>query len=97
MNKAARYKFRLYVAGDSPNSLQATANLRAFCAEHLPDLHQIEIVDVLHEPKRALDEGVFLTPTLVRLSPQPVRKIIGTLKESSVLLQLLESSPGSKA
>jgi len=97
MSKPVRYKFRLYVAGDSPNSLQATMNLKAFCAEHLPELHQIEIVDVLQEPKRALDEGILLTPTLVKLSPLPVRKIIGTLKDSSVLLQTFELSPGSKA
>jgi circadian clock protein KaiB len=97
MSKPVQYKFRLYVAGNSANSLQATMNFRVFCAEHLPELHQIEIIDVLLEPKRALEEGVFLTPTLVKLAPQPVLKIIGTLKESSDLLKSLQLYPRSKA
>ena len=65
MSRRAKIKFRLYVAGDAQNSTQAVANLRAFCRSHLPDLHDIEIVDVFREPKRALADGIFMTPTLV--------------------------------
>ena len=62
------FSFRLYIAGDAPNSLQAMANLTQLCETHLPDRHEIEIVDVLLDPKRALTESIFMTPTLVRYS-----------------------------
>lgn len=86
MRPPALFKFRLYVAGNSANSAEAAANLKRFCHDHLPDRHQIEIVDVLREPKRAVAEGVLLTPTLIKLSPAPVCKIVGTLSEASPLL-----------
>jgi circadian clock protein KaiB len=89
MNPPAIFKFRLYVAGDGPNSLQAEANLRALCREHLPERHEIEIVDVLREGQRALDDGVMMTPQLVKLSPAPVRKIVGTLSRRETVLQAL--------
>jgi circadian clock protein KaiB len=89
MNPGALFKFRLYVAGDTPNSTQAKSNLAAFCREKLPDRHEIEIVDVLREPKRALADGIFMTPTLVKLMPLPVRKIIGTLTQTASVLQAL--------
>jgi len=89
MTKPAHYKFRLYVAGDAPNSLQAVANLRALCREHLPERHEIEIIDVLHEPKRALADDVLLTPLLIKLSPSPVRTIIGNLSQLETALLTL--------
>jgi circadian clock protein KaiB len=89
MNGKARFTFRLYVSGDGPNSRQATANLRSLCNELLPDRHEIEVINVLREPKRALDDGVLLTPTLVKLSPAPVRRIVGTLNQREPLLQAL--------
>jgi len=89
MNEKAHFKFRLYVAGDAANSLQAVANLNAVCREHLPDRHEIEIVDVLREPQRALTDGVSLTPMLVKLSPAPIRKIVGSLSHKEPVLQTL--------
>jgi circadian clock protein KaiB len=83
------FKFKLYVAGDAPNSLQAVANLNAFCREHLPDRHQIEIVDVFREPKRALDDGVLLTPMLVKFLPTPICKIVGNLSQTQTVLLAL--------
>ena len=93
MKKRAFFNLRLYVAGDAPNSMQAVANLHALCREHLPGRHEIEIVDVLREPNRALDEGILLTPLLVRLSPDPIRKIVGNLSQSGPLMQMLELPP----
>ena len=83
------FKFRLYVAGDTQNSAQAIANLGALCRAHLPDQHEIEIVDVLREPKRALTDCIFMTPTLVKLTPSPFKKIIGTLRQTQVVLETL--------
>lgn len=89
MSRHAKFRFRLFVAGDAPNSAQAIANLKAFCKIHLPDRHEIEIVDVFREPKRALAEGIFMTPTLVTLTPPPVRRIVGTLSQTQTILLAL--------
>ena len=83
------FTFRLYVAGDSPNSSQAIANLAQICETHLPDRHEIEIVDVLLHPKRALTDSIFMTPTLVSESPYPGRRIVGTLSHTEPILQIL--------
>lgn len=83
------FTFRLYVAGDAPNSLLAMANLAQLCETHLPDRYQIEIVDVLLDPKRALTEAIFLTPTLVTDSPYPGHRIVGTLSHTEPILQIL--------
>jgi circadian clock protein KaiB len=83
------FKFRLYVAGDSPNSMLAVANLHACCREHLPAGHEIELVDVLREPRRALTDNILLTPMLVRLAPAPERRIVGNLSRREALLAAL--------
>jgi circadian clock protein KaiB len=83
------FSFRLYIAGDAPNSLQAMANLAQLCETHLPDRHEIEIVDVLLDPKRALTESIFMTPTLVTDSPYPGHRIVGTLSHTEPILQIL--------
>lgn len=89
MSRAEVFKFRLYVAGDSLNSVQARANLDALCRTHLADRSEIEIIDVFREPRRALTDGILMTPTLVKLAPFPVRKIIGTLSQTLTVLQSL--------
>jgi circadian clock protein KaiB len=89
MSKSPHFKFRLYVAGGSPNSAKAIANLQALCHEILNGRHEIEVVDVLKEPHRALDDGVLLTPMLVKLSPAPISKIIGSLNDRQPVLQAL--------
>ena len=83
------YLFRLYVTGDAPNSLQAIANLTELCETHLPDRHQIEIVDVLLDPMRALNEAIYMTPTLITESPYPGHRIVGTLSHTEPILQIL--------
>jgi circadian clock protein KaiB len=89
MSRRVMFKFRLYVAGDALNSAQAVANLDALCRANLPDRHHIEIVDVFRQPERALADRVFMTPTLVKLAPAPVRKIVGTLTQTRTVLQAL--------
>jgi len=89
MSKAAYFKFRLYVAGDSPNSAKAVFNLKSLCREILHERHEIEVVDVLHEPLRALQDGILLTPMLVKLAPSPVRKIVGSLNQREAVLQAI--------
>jgi circadian clock protein KaiB len=89
MTRRIIIKFRLYVAGDAQNSAQALANLSALCRAHLDGCHQIEVVDVFREPKRALADAIFMTPTLLRLTPSPVKRIVGTLSQTQVVLQTL--------
>ncbi len=86
MKKAVSFKLRLYVTGNGPNSTQAVSNLRAICQAHLPERHEVEVVDVLLEPKRALADGVVLTPMLIKVSPAPVRMIIGNLSQQKAAL-----------
>ncbi len=86
MSPDVTYQFRLYVAGDTANSAQALANLSALCRTWLPDRHAIEIVDVFKEPALALAEGIFMTPTLVKLAPSPGRRIVGTLSQTQTVL-----------
>lgn len=83
------YKFRLYVAGDATNSTQALINLKSLCLAHLPNRHHIEIVDVFREPDRALADGIFLTPTLLRLAPAPLRRIVGTLSNTQIVMHTM--------
>jgi circadian clock protein KaiB len=89
------HRFRLYVADDAPNSARAVANLTALCRDFLPGRHDIEIVDVFLHPERALEDAIFMTPTLVRLAPLPGRRIVGSLSQTQSVLQALglESPP----
>jgi circadian clock protein KaiB len=89
------FKFLLYVADDTQNSVIAVANLKALCRAHLPDRHEIEIVDVFKEPQRALADHIFMTPMLIRLAPAPVRRIIGTLSQPEKVLQAMGLEPGA--
>lgn len=89
MTRRSMYKFRLYVADDTMNSAQAAANLQALCKAHLPGRHEIEVVDVFKEPQRAILEGIRMTPTLLRLTPLPIRRIVGTLMDTQRVLETL--------
>jgi circadian clock protein KaiB len=89
MSKPDMFKFRLYVASDVQNSAQAVANLTALCQAYLRDRYEVEIVDVFREPKRALADGIFMTPTLVKLAPAPTSRIVGALNQIAPLLQAL--------
>ena len=76
----------LYVAGKAPNSVKAIANLEAICRRYLKDGYKLEIVDVCEHPRRALADGVVVTPTLVKVSPAPASNVIGNLSDTSSLL-----------
>jgi circadian clock protein KaiB len=89
MSRRAKFKFRLYVAGDAQNSALALANLAAICSTHLVNRNEVEIVDVFREPRRALADGIFLTPTLIKLAPLPIRKIVGTLSQLQAVILAL--------
>ena len=83
------YVFQIYVAGGAPNSVQALANLYAICRKHFPESHRIEVIDVLKEPLRALEEVILVTPTVVKVSPAPRQQIIGNLSQEEEVLRAL--------
>jgi circadian clock protein KaiB len=76
------YKLRLYVAGQTPKSIRAFANLKTLCEEHLKGRYQIEVIDLLEHPQLARGDQIVAIPTLVRRLPPPVRKIIGDLADT---------------
>jgi circadian clock protein KaiB len=82
-------RFRLYVAGDAQNSTVAMANLTALCRQYLDGRHEIEVIDVFKDPARALEDGVMMTPTLVRVGEAPMRRVIGNLSESAWVVHAL--------
>jgi circadian clock protein KaiB len=80
---------RLYIAGGAPNSVQAIANLDAICREYLKDGHKLEVVDVLEHPRRAMADGVLVTPSLTKLSPLPATNVVGNLSDKAKVLLAL--------
>lgn len=92
-NKNSLFRFLLYVADDTQNSVVAVDHLTAICKAHLPGRHEIEVVDVFKQPDRALADHVFMTPTLIRLAPSPVRRIVGTLSQQDKVLHALGLAP----
>jgi circadian clock protein KaiB len=80
---------RLYVAGQAPNSILAIANIKAICEGHYLPGYKLEIVDLMEHPLRGLQDGIVVTPTLVRLLPKPARKVIGTLSDQKQVLLAL--------
>ncbi len=83
------YRFRIFIAGGAPNSVQALANLYAICQKHFAASHRIEVVDILKDPLRALAEGILVTPTVVKLAPAPELQIIGNLSDEAEVLRAL--------
>jgi circadian clock protein KaiB len=77
-----QWELRLYVAGQSPKSIDAIVNLKRLCETHLAGLYRIEVIDLLENPRLSVDDQIVAIPTLVRKLPTPMRKIIGDLSNS---------------
>jgi circadian clock protein KaiB len=88
------WKLRLYVAGQTPRSMAALANLRKVCDEHLAGRYEVEIVDLLEQPQLAAGDQIVAIPTLVRSLPPPIRKIIGDLSNTDRVLVGLQLKQG---
>jgi len=87
------WELRLYVAGQTPKSLEAFANLKRICEEHLAGKYHIEVIDLLQNPQLARGDQILAIPTLVRRLPEPVRKIIGGLSNTERVLVGLDLRP----
>ena len=88
-----RWELRLYVAGQSPKSIAAFANLKKLCEDHLSGKYSIEVIDLLQQPQLAAGDQIVAIPTLVRKLPQPLRKIVGDLRNTDRALVGLNLRP----
>jgi circadian clock protein KaiB len=92
----AKWELKLYVAGQTAKSLQAFANLKRICEEHLAGEYHIEVIDLVKQPQLARGDQILALPTLVRKLPEPVRKIIGDLSNTERVLVGLDLRPRAK-
>jgi circadian clock protein KaiB len=91
--KSQTWRLRLYVAGPTPKSIAALANLKRLCESHLAGRYRIEVVDLLSQPHLARRDDIVVVPTLVRMLPSPIRKIIGDLSNVERVLVGLDVLP----
>jgi circadian clock protein KaiB len=87
------YNLRLYVAGQTPKSITALANLKKICEEHLVGRYQIQVIDLLEHPQLAAGDQILAVPTLVRRLPEPLKRIIGNLSNMERVLVGLDLRP----
>ena len=88
-----RWQLRLYVAGQTPKSITAFANLKRICQEHLEGKYSIEVIDLMVNPQLAQGDQILALPTLVRKLPEPMKKIIGDLSDTGRVLVGLDIKP----
>lgn len=92
-NDTGHYNLRLYVAGQTPKSLAAIANLKHICEKYLADRYTIEVIDLLVTPTLAAGDQIVALPTLVRRLPPPLKRVIGNLADTERLLVGLDIRP----
>ena len=90
---AERWLLKLYVAGTGSKSTAAFANLKKICEQHVPNLYEIEVIDLFMQPQLAKGDQILAVPTLVRRLPSPIRKIIGDLSNTEKVLVGLDIKP----
>jgi circadian clock protein KaiB len=93
MTETDGYNLRLYVAGQTPRSVTALANLRKICEQHLPGRYTIEVVDLMKDPALAQRHQIVAIPTLIRQLPEPLKRIIGDLSNLEKVLVGLDIQP----
>jgi circadian clock protein KaiB len=92
-DKVMEWELRLYVAGNTPNSITAFSNLQHICEEHMGGRYRIEIIDLFKSPQLASGDQIIAVPTLVRRLPTPIKKIIGDLSNTERVLVGLDLKP----
>ncbi|MBD2767455.1 circadian clock protein KaiB [Hymenobacter sp. BT664] len=92
-NDDETWELRLYVAGQTPKSVLALANLKKHCEQHLKGRYKLEVIDLLETPQLAEGDQILAIPTLVRKVPEPIRKIIGDLSNEERVLVGLDVRP----
>ncbi len=82
----ARHLLRLYVAGNTPASTRAIINIREICETHLKGRYQLEVIDIYQQPELAKSQQIIATPTLIKMLPPPLRRVIGDLSRTERIL-----------
>ena len=95
--EAEMWELRLYIAGQTPKSVAAFANLQRLCEEHLPGRYKIEVIDLMQQPQLAAGDQIVAIPTLVRKLPEPLRRIVGDLSNTERTLVGLQLRPATRA
>ena len=92
-DQTAVWELQLYIAGQTPKSVAAFANLKKLCDEHLPGRYKIEVIDLMQHPQLAAGDQIVAIPTLVRKLPEPLRRIVGDLSNTERALVGLQLRP----
>lgn len=93
MTEQDGYNLRLYVAGQTPKSMAAIANLKKLCEKHLPGRYNIEVIDLMKDPALAQRDQIVAIPTLIRQLPEPLKRVIGDLSNAEKVLVGLDIAP----
>ena len=88
-----QYNLRLYIAGQTPKSIAALANLRRICDEHMKGQYEVEVIDLMESPHLAQKDQIVAIPTLIRQLPEPLKRIIGDLSNTERVLIGLDLQP----
>ncbi|HXV81874.1 MAG TPA: circadian clock KaiB family protein [Candidatus Binatia bacterium] len=91
--KSKEYVLRLYIAGATPKSMRAVANMKEICRVKLKDRYDLEVIDIYQQPALAKGEQVIAAPTLIKKLPLPLRKFIGDMSDTERILVGLDLSP----
>ncbi len=94
--KAEQILLRLYITGTTPQSQRALANIKRICDEHLEGAYELQVVDIYQSPQLAKDEQIIAAPTLVKVLPSPLRRLIGDLSDEQKVLLGLDVRPKTR-
>lgn len=86
------FVFKLFLTGGNPNHAQACEGLRRLCEEHLRGRYELQVIDIKENPEVAEEENILATPTLLKVSPKPMRRLLGDLSAAKTVLEALEIS-----
>jgi circadian clock protein KaiB len=90
------YELRLYITGTRPQSARAIQNIKELCDRRLKDHYHLKVIDVYQEPEQAIEQQVIAAPTLVKMSPKPMRRLIGDMSDKAKVLSGLDLPPDEK-
>jgi circadian clock protein KaiB len=91
---SGRYYLRLFVAGNTQRSARTIANLQRLCSEYIPDNFDLDVIDIYQQPELAERDQIVAAPTLLKLQPLPIRRIIGDLTDKTRVIHALGLAPG---
>ncbi|MBC7936147.1 MAG: circadian clock protein KaiB [Rhizobacter sp.] len=92
LNILPQYNLKLFITGASPNSVKAISNLKIICEQYLTGRYTLEVIDIYQQPEAAKTEQVIAVPVLIKLSPGPVKRLVGNMSDTAQVLKGLQIS-----